>query len=132
MHNKQTNKDPALLIAFASNRPEDLDAVPTRNASNPEQPVQPWVKAPAALDDPPGCAPFQGTPGGESEQATNPRKYMYCPTSRQARLVNSAATTASKLSPECGASTTGATMRLSPAALNHPTVATRALNFTTT
>ena len=63
-----------------------------------------------ALDAPSRCALFQGAPAGDSEQPTIPRKCTYFPTSHQDRLEQSAATTASKLTPECGVSTTIATM----------------------
>ena len=66
---KQADEDNVLLTAFASDHLDTQDAVPTCNASN-TQPIQPGVKAPAARDDPSGCALFQGAPGGDSEQAT--------------------------------------------------------------
>ena len=74
------------------------------NASN-AQPIRPGVKAPAVHDDPLGCALFQGTPSGDSEQTTTLTRYFH-PSSAQ--LEHSTANRASKLTPEHGASTTRA------------------------
>ena len=73
---KQADEDNVLLTAFASDLLDTQDAVPTCNASN-TQPIQPGVEAPAARDDPSGCALFQGAPGGDSEQATTLTRHTY-------------------------------------------------------
>ena len=64
VHGKTEIENDDLLATLAGN-PTGLSAEPTRNASNS---TQLGYDTHAALDNPSGCALFQGVPGGASKQ----------------------------------------------------------------
>ena len=99
MHGGAGNDNDDLLTTSAGS-PDDLDAVLTRNASNS---TQLGLDTHAALDNPLGCALFQGAPGDMSEQGHN----NSCPHASPHDAVDG---TTGKLTPVMGASTIGAVM----------------------